>query len=176
MRRFLIGLIAAVLAASGLLAGSGSAGAAPVPSCKGALLKITHANAQGAAGHGFVTLRFRNISQATCSLRGYPGMDALKKNGNVLAHAKRSLHGMAGAHKVRTIVLKPNRVASAAAEWSNFGPNGTDCAHSHSIAVTAPNTSRTVHFKVRVTKCGAEDSPGGEGRDRPALTHGIPRR
>jgi hypothetical protein len=164
MRRFLLGLIAAVLAAGGLLVGSGSAGAMPVPSCKGALLKISHAHAQGAAGHGFVTLRFRNISQATCSLRGYPGLDALRKNGHVLAHAKRRLHGMGGAHRVRTIVLKPNRVASAEAEWSNFGPGGTDCASSHSIAVTAPNTARTVHFPVRVTKCGLKIHPVVKGK------------
>ncbi len=164
MRRILVGLIAAVLAAGGLLVGSGPAGAAPAPSCKGALLNITHSRPQGAAGHGFVTLRFRNISQATCSLRGYPGLDALKKNGSVLAHAKRSLHGQGGAHRVRTIVLNPNRMASAVAEWSNFGKGGTDCARSHSIAVTPPNTSRTVHFKVQVTKCGLEIHPVVKGR------------
>jgi hypothetical protein len=164
MRRFLVALIAAGLAAGGFLVGPGSAGAAPVPSCKGALLKITAANAQGAAGHGFVTLRFRNISQATCSLRGYPGLDALRKNGHLLAHAKRSLHGMGGAHKVKTIVLKPYRLASAEAEWSNFGAGGTDCAASHSIAVTAPNTARTVHFKVRVTKCGLKIHPVVTGK------------
>ena len=123
-----------------------------------------------------MTLRFRNISQATCSLRGYPGMDALKKNGNVLAHAKRSLHGMGGAHKVGRSCSTPTGSPRPTAEWSNFGPGGTDCAHSHSIAVTAPNTSRTVHFKVQRDQVRAEDPPGGEGRDRPAVTAGRPRR
>jgi hypothetical protein len=163
MRRVLPAVVAVVLTVSGLFA-SGPVGAAAVPRCKGALLKISHAHPQGAAGHGFVTLRFRNISQATCSLRGFPGLDALKKNGAVLAHAKRTLHGMGGAHKVRTVVLDPNRVASAETEWVNFKANGTDCAFSHSIAVTAPNTKRTVHFKVRASKCGLKVHPVVKGR------------
>jgi hypothetical protein len=164
MRRLLPAVVAVVLTLAGLLAASGPSGAASVPRCKGALLKISHAHAQGAAGHGFVTLRFRNISQATCSLRGFPGLDGLRKNGHVLVHAKRTLHGMGGAHKVRTVVLDPNRVASAVAEWMNFKANGGDCAFSHSIAVTAPNTARTVHFTVRVSKCGLKIHPVVKGR------------
>jgi hypothetical protein len=154
LRRF-AALVIAAAAVLGLavIVAAAPAGARTVPSCKGALLKYTHSRAQGAAGHGFVTVRFRNISQSTCSLRGFPGLDALKKNGHVLKHAKRSLHGQSGAHKVRTIVLKPNRVASAAVEWSNVSSGGGNCKFSHSIAVTAPNTSRTVHFKVHVSNC-----------------------
>lgn len=132
--------------------------------CKGALIYVSHSRTQGAAGHGFVTLRFRNISQSTCTLRGFPGLDALGKKGHVLKHAKRSLHGMAGAHKVRTITLKPNRVASAAVEWLNFnGGTGGSCKFSHKIAVTPPNTSHTVRFGVHVSVCGLKVHPVVKG-------------
>lgn len=158
-------LVAGVLVLTGLIAASAPAGAAPVPHCKGALLKITHNRPQGATGHSNVILRFRNISQATCSLHGYPGLDALGKHGKVLKHAKRTKHGFTGGAKsVRTIVLKPNRVASADVEWHNFNfKTGENCKISKSIATTAPNTARTVHFKVSVSVCGLQVHPVVKG-------------
>lgn len=38
-------------------------------------------------------LLFRNISAHTCSLYGYPGLDALNATGHVLAHAQRTMTG-----------------------------------------------------------------------------------
>jgi hypothetical protein len=169
MRTQLAGLLAVAVAAVGLSVAVAPADAAPVPQCKGALLKVSHGMPDAGMGHGFLVLRFRNISQRTCALRGYPGLDALRRNGTVLVHAKRTLHGQTGARRVSTVVLRPNHVASASVEWLNFNPTTAgSCATSHSIATTPPNTFRTVHYKLSVTRCDLQVHPvvkGGSGSD-----------
>jgi hypothetical protein len=164
MRTFIAGAAAAAAVTAGVIAVPSGAEAAPIPSCKGALIAVSHNQQQGATGHGNVVLRFRNISQHTCSLRGYPGVDALGPRGGVLAHARRTLHGFTGgASAVRTIVLRSWQVASADLEWMNFGPNGTSCRISHSIAVTPANTFRTVHFPLSVSVCDLQIHPTVKG-------------
>jgi hypothetical protein len=150
-------------AAGGIAAPAGAA--APVPSCKGALIQFAHGHAQGATGHGNVVLRFRNISQSTCSLRGYPGADALGPNGGVLAHATRTLHGFTGGTSaVRTIVLHSWQVASADLEWMNFKSNGGKCRFSKSVAVTPPNTTKTFHRSLSVSSCKLQIHPVVKGK------------
>lgn len=167
MRSFIAGSAAAVtLTGAALLGVSAPAGAATAPACKGALIHVTHSQGEGATGHANVILRFRNISQKTCTLRGYPGVDALRANGTVLRHATRRLEGFTGgAHSVKTIVLKPNHVASADLEWTNFNSStGGDCTFSKSIAVTPANTKHTVHFTLSVSKCRLQIHPTVAGR------------
>jgi Protein of unknown function (DUF4232) len=146
---------AAALAGTGALALSVPAGAATVAACGNATLAVSHSTPQGAAGHANVVIRFRNVGYASCSLRGYPGLDALRGNGTVLAHAQRTLNGFTGgAHALRTIVLAPGRYASADVEWMNFNPTtGGSCAFSSSIATTPPNTVHAKHFPVSVSNC-----------------------
>jgi hypothetical protein len=162
MRKLLVGAAATAALTAGV-AGTVAApagAAAPVPSCKGALIALSHNHPQGAAGHSNVILRFKNISQSTCSLRGYPGVDALGPHGGVLKHARRTLHGFTGGTSaVRTIVLHSFQTASADLEWMNFGANGHDCRFSASIAVTPPNTSKTFHRPVSVSVCSLQIHP-----------------
>lgn len=164
MRTFIAGLAAAAALTAAAGVGPSPAGAASVPSCKGGLIALSHNHPQGAAGHGNVVLIFRNISQHTCSLRGYPGVDALGKHGGVLRHATRTLHGFTGGTSaVRTIVLHSWQVASADLEWANMGPNGTGCRYSASIAVTPPNTTRTFHRPLSVSTCSLQIHPVVKG-------------
>lgn len=169
MRTLLAGIVAGAAVTSGLAIGAGPASAA-TPSCAGSAIRVGHNHPQGATGHGNVIIRFRNISKHTCSLHGYPGLDALAKNGHVLAHAKRTLNGFTGgAHAVRTIVLKPDALASADVEWVNFGANGRNCTFSHSIATTPANTAHTVHFALSVSVCSLQVHPtvaGASGNAR----------
>jgi hypothetical protein len=147
-------LAAAALTAGGLLAAAGPASAA-VPACGNHSLAVSHSVPQGATGHSNVVIRFKNVTRSSCSLFGYPGLDALRANGTVLAHAHRTLNGFTGgAHALRTIVVRPGRFASADVEWMNFNPvTSGPCAFSHSIATTPANTSHTVHFNVSVSAC-----------------------
>lgn len=159
MRKLVAGAaIAAALTVGVAGADLSPAGAAAVPSCKGALIAVSHSHVQGAMGHGYVALIFRNISRRTCSLRGYPGLDAVGRNGNVLAHARRTL-GPGAANAVRTIVLHSWQRASSEVEWASFTRNGHDCRYSSSIAITPPNTYKTFHRPVSVSVCNLQVHP-----------------
>jgi hypothetical protein len=167
--RSLTGLVAGTALVVGLSALAAPAVAAQpdtVPACNGALIHVSHAAPQGAMGTSAMVLRFRNISQSTCSLYGYPGLDALRNNGTVLAHAKRVKDGsVGGTPTIHTIVLQPNRVASASVQWHNFQPvGGGPCAFSAKIAVTPANTSTTTQFRVAVSKCGLQVHPTVAGK------------
>jgi hypothetical protein len=166
--------LAGAAAGTALVAGLTALAAAPahaavasaaVPSCQGELIHVTHTAPEGAMGTSAMVLRFRNISQSTCSLYGYPGLDALRNNGTVLAHAKRVKNGsVGGARKIRTIVLQPNHLASASVQWHNFNATGGACAFSAKIAVTPANTSTTTRFPVSVAKCGLQVHPTVAGK------------
>jgi hypothetical protein len=149
---------AAVVASAGALAAPASAA---VRSCTNADLAVSHSAPQGATGHANVVIRFKNVGSGRCSLHGYPGLDALRANGTVLAHAKRTLHGFTGgAHAIGTIVLRPGHFASADVEWMNFNPaTGGNCAFSHSIATTPANTATATHFAVSVSNCRLQVHP-----------------
>lgn len=167
MRTYVTGAITGIVAGAALIAGltAPAQAAAPaathIPTCQGALLHVGHGQPQGATGHGSVVLRFKNISQSTCKMRGYPGLDALGPRGRVLEHAKRTLHGFAGgAHAVNTVVLQSFQVDSALVEWHNFDfHNGHACRFSAKIAVTPPNTFKTTRFPVSVGLCDLQVHP-----------------
>jgi hypothetical protein len=151
---------AAVLMASAGLAGAGlilagaPAGAA-VPACGNAALGVSHGPSLGATGHGSFVLTFKNVSRGTCSLRGYPGLDALDSHGRALAHAIRTMRGFAGgAHTLGTVSIAAGHYASARVEWMNFNPSTSgSCRFSSAIATTPANTTRTVRFPVSVSLC-----------------------
>ncbi len=156
---------AAVLAAAATLAIAGlsaiTAQANATAACGNSSLTVSHSGSQGATGHSSFVLRFKNTSHSTCSIYGYPGLDALNASGHVLAHAKRTMRGFAGgAHVLKTVVLPPNHWASASVEWMNFNPvTSGACTFSKSIATTPANTSHTVHFPVSVSVCVLQVHP-----------------
>jgi hypothetical protein len=139
--------------------------AAGTHACGNDAIAVTATRPQGATGHGNVVLEFQNISGVRCSLRGYPGLDAIGKRGHVLAHAKRTKTGFTGGTKhIRTVVLRPDRFASADVEWMNFAPNGGDCTFSKSVNATPANTGYTVHLARSVSLCGLQVHPTVKGR------------
>lgn len=158
----LAGVAACLLAVPG--SAHGSTAARP---CGNAALKVSATHTQGATGHGSLVLWFRNRTSHTCTLYGYPGVDALSASGHVLAHAKRTLSGFTGGsvHGVRTVVLKPGKYASADVEWLNFHPkSGRGCRFSASVAATPAGTSHTVHLKRSVSVCDLQVHPTVRGR------------
>jgi hypothetical protein len=150
--------VPAVLA--GALTAAASADAAAVPACRGALIHVSHGVTQGATGHSYMPLFFKNIGQTACSLRGYPGLDALGGYGSVLKHAAREVGPTPG---VRTIVLQSFLTASALVTYNNFTAQGGSCRHSSAIAVTPPNTSTTHYMPVSVNLCGLAVFPVVKG-------------
>ncbi len=95
-----------VVAAAGLLlpavggARSARAAAAP-PACTTSQLVPTIGSPNGAAGTIYMTVTFANVGSA-CTLRGFPGVQAVARNGSSLGNAARVSMGT----KVATITLK----------------------------------------------------------------------
>src|SRR4051812_1940754 len=149
------------MAVAGLLAGTTAAQAnTPAPACGNTALQVTHTPVDGAAGHSAFYLLFRNVTSHTCSLHGYPGLDALNSSGHVIAHAHRTLGGFGGPTSVNTVNVHPNHSAMALVDWLNFNPStGGSCVSSASIATTPANTGYTKHFQISVTICGLEVHP-----------------
>jgi hypothetical protein len=163
---FAAALLAGVTgAACAEVAIAGAAGAG-VPSCTGGQLAVHRSAVDGAAGHSVVILRFVNVGSSSCSLYGYPGLDALDAHGSVLKSAARSLTGITGSYTEHAVVVNPGSRASAAVEWQNFSDGGGACRYSASIATTPPNTTKIVHFGVSVSVCSLKVHPvvpGGSG-------------
>jgi Protein of unknown function (DUF4232) len=157
---------ATVLAATGFLAGAESA-SATAPACGNNSLAVTATAEQGATGHGNFILLFKNKTLHSCTLYGYPGLDALNAAGAVIAHAKRTLTGFTGGSTqgLQTILVRPGRYASADVEWLNFNPTtGGTCRFSHSVAATPANTSHTVHLARSVSLCRLQVHPTVAGK------------
>ncbi|MCW2496775.1 DUF4232 domain-containing protein [Jatrophihabitans sp.] len=152
------------LAATGLAVAAGPA-AASTAACGNSSLAVTAADPEGATGHGSLTLLFRNISHSTCTLYGYPGLDALNSAGHEIAHATRTLHGYAGgANSLKTVTVKPDYFASAVVEWMNFNPKTSGpCTISKYLAATPANTSHTVRLTESVSLCDLQVHPTVSG-------------
>lgn len=159
-------LAAATLATSGLLAAPALA-TTTVPACGNHSLTVSATRENGATGHSNFVLLFKNKTHSSCSLFGYPGLDALNSHGHAIAHAKRTVLGFTGGshHGLRTIVVKPGHFASADVEWHNFNfRTGGACKFSHSVAATPANTGHTVHLARSVSVCGLQVHPTVAGK------------
>jgi hypothetical protein len=82
---------------------------APVPACQASQLGVWIALAQsnGAAGTIYYPLNFTNVSGHTCSLRGFPGVSAIARNGHQLG----SPAGWTARVAARTVVIAPGATA-----------------------------------------------------------------
>ncbi|HEX2902715.1 MAG TPA: DUF4232 domain-containing protein [Jatrophihabitans sp.] len=144
---------------------------ASVAACGNASLDYGITPTQGAAGTGSFVLLYRNHTAATCTLRGYPGLDAMSSAGYVITHAVRTVSGSAGgaSHGVQTISIPPHGFASATVEWKNFNPvTSGSCRFSAGVNTIAPNTTKLVPFHRAVSICSLQVHPvvpGWTGRD-----------
>ena len=153
--------VAVGLVASSLLALSDPA-QATTPACGNSSLSVSATPAQGATGHGSFVLLFKNTSAATCTVYGYPGLDALNSSGHAIAHATRTLSGFAGGSPsgIHTVTVAPSHFASATVEWMNFNPvTSGPCTFSASVAATPANTSHTVQLNRQVSVCALQVHP-----------------
>src|SRR5437763_14740318 len=89
-------LVLAGVTAAGCLLAIPQAALAGVPACGNHSLAVSATAEQGATGHSNFVLLFKNKTTHTCSLFGYPGLDALNASGGVMTHARRTLTGFTG--------------------------------------------------------------------------------
>jgi len=101
---------------------------------------------------------FTNVSQATCTLSGYPGVAALDSQGNQVAQAARELLGYLGglqnnATAAPVVTLTPGQVASADVEGTdNPVGSATSCTYYPSYLVTPPGETHSVTVSAGVVQ------------------------
>jgi hypothetical protein len=150
--------IVGIVGMAGLLGSTATAGAitaagrsTAVSPCHANQLRVREGSAGAATGHIGFPIRFRNHSNQTCSLRGYPGAAGLNKHGKQVTQAKRTKSGFIGGlkpgHKIPTVTLRPGQTAASLIEGTDV-PVGKQkhCRELHGLLVTPPNTRRSVHL------------------------------
>lgn len=151
---------AGALSTTGLAATAASASAGTVPHCGNSSLAVTRTFTQGGAGHGWMALIYRNVTSHTCTVHGYPGLDAISSTGHVLAHATRTLSGYGSGAHLSTVTIRPGGFASAGVEWLNFNPRTSGaCAFSTTVNTIVANTSTVHHLRVSVSACNLQVHP-----------------
>jgi hypothetical protein len=108
------GLIAATAtSSSGAVLASDTARttATAVPACTASDLGawVAVSQSDGAAGSIYYPLQFTNLSRHACTMRGFPGVSAVDRNGHQLG----SPAGWDHTRPVRTVVLAPGATAHA---------------------------------------------------------------
>jgi hypothetical protein len=151
---------AGVVTAAGLTAPSAAAAAATAPRCGNSLLAVTRTYTQSGAGHGWLALIYRNVTSHTCTVYGYPGLDAISSTGHVIAHATRTLSGYGSGGHLATVTIHPGGYASAGVEWLNFNPHTTRaCGFSTTVNTIVANTTAVHHVRVSVSACDLQVHP-----------------
>jgi hypothetical protein len=141
---------AAPLALCILLAFAGASSAATqAPACATSHLVVWLNTESGgaAAGSTYVNLEFTNLSQRTCTLRGYPGVSAIDLGGRQVGAAA----GRSPTRPVRTITLKAGASALAVlqiADVYNYPAATCHRTMAAGLRVYPPNQTqaRTVPF------------------------------
>lgn len=129
---------------------TGSRSSAAAPTCTAAQLTIAAGPAGGAAGHLYLPVLFRNSGTSACSLRGYPGVDALDAAGHRVVAATR-----VGGTPINRITLAPGGAASAMVGAVDV-PIGTATACPKAYAgllVTPPNLTTSVRVAASLPAC-----------------------
>jgi hypothetical protein len=114
------GLIAATAtSSSGAVLASDTARttATAVPACTASDLGawVAVSQSDGAAGSIYYPLQFTNLSRHACTMRGFPGVSAVDRNGHQLG----SPAGWDHTRPVRTVVLPPGATAHATLRYGD---------------------------------------------------------
>ena len=133
-------------------AGTPAAGTTPGP-CSTAGLRVTLGSRESsAAGHLYRTLDFTNISGASCTLYGYPGISFVTAVGGQQIGAAA---GRSPASK-RLIVLAPGKKAHALVDLLdvlNFPPSECAATSAHWVKVYPPNQFSATYVRWTAMVC-----------------------
>lgn len=125
------------------------AGANAAP-CGNGDIAVSLGRAGAAMNHAGQAAVFKNVSNHTCTLQGYPGA-AVMSGGHALVNATRELNGFIGDGRQLSsaplVTLQPGQSASAELEW--VGNAGEKCYANGSggLAITPPNTTKSTSLE-----------------------------
>ena len=152
---------------SGSNSHGGGSGADTSAYCKESQLRasIENTSVPGSGKHGrkAVIVDFRNKSNSTCVLYGYPGAAVLNASRQQVTQAKRTVRGALlgyapGHNSLVHVSLEPGSVAKAGIEGTDQQEQGAaqagcDATANPQIEVTPPNTRIAVPFDVSWPVC-----------------------
>jgi hypothetical protein len=124
--------------------------AASTAACTTTNLAISVGQSQGAAGHIYIPILFKNVGSTPCTMGGFPGVAATTSGGQQAVQATRT------SATATTITVPPGSFASAMLVATDV-PSGTatTCPTYPGILVTPPNTAKSQALSVQVPGCSA---------------------
>jgi Protein of unknown function (DUF4232) len=129
-----------------------AAASSPSP-CATRSLHVRLGASQGTAGSVYTTIVFRNVSNATCTLYGYPGV-SLTTGTPVTVIGKSAKENPATPR--RLVTLQPQTSASALlriVDAQNYPASRCDPKNSADLQVYPPNQTTQVYIKYRTLGC-----------------------
>lgn len=142
------------------VAGSSSPTPTPTPSassgpgpCQGSALKVTLGKGGAAAGTAYYPIQFTNVSPATCTLYGFPGVSFTGETYSVqVGPAATRNHSSAEA----VVTLAPGGVASAliaVVDAQNYPPGPCGLTTASGVLVYPPNLTTAVGLPFNGYTC-----------------------
>ena len=77
-------------------------------------------------------LIYRNVTSHSCTVYGYPGLDAISGTGHVLAHATRTLSGYGSGGHLATVTIRPGGFATSRCTRASPAHRSTPTSGRHS--------------------------------------------
>jgi len=133
---------------------AGDQGSPPGPQpCASRDLGIAMGNGEGAAGSTYVPIVFTNISRATCTLYGYPGVSLAGRNPVAQIGAAADENP---ATPRRLVTLAPGAAANALVrivDAQNFPPSRCHLAQARYLLVYPPNQTTPDYVPYSAAAC-----------------------
>lgn len=140
-------------AAASPSSGSTTTGSSAPAACPTRSLSVKAGLSQGAAGSIYQVLDFTNISTASCTLYGFPGV-------SLAAGSPVKQIGLAAAEDHSSprqlITLAPSAVANALlriVQAANFPPSRCDLKNATYLQIYPPNQTTPVYLKYKAQAC-----------------------
>jgi hypothetical protein len=146
------------------LAGPAAGSSSAVPRCSAAQLRVKFVDTQAAAGRVYVDYAFKNAGTGNCSLRGYPTVVLLDKQGQVI-HSAHAEVGQFPASPIRTVVIGPGKRAFFTFRWGDGAFCPGRAFTFYGLRVSPPNNA--VGFRSVLGKTSACDGFSGVSAVRP---------
>jgi hypothetical protein len=140
--------------------GAGSVGPAPLAQCSSNALRVSIGAAGGAAGSIYYPLDFTNISGATCTMYGYPGVSFVSAPGGAEVGGAAVRNPAVGPALVR---LAPGAVAHASVQVvvaQNYPPARCKPVTAHWLRVYPPDQYAPLYAGLTAKTCTGT-IPGG---------------
>ena len=155
-RRIIAVCLAAAAVTAASMAAVAPAGAATPPCKTGGLVIWMNTQGNGTAGTIFYTLNFTNLSGHSCTLRGFPGVSAVKLNGGQLGKPGSRDTGQT----VKTITIGKGRTAHATVGIVDIGalPNCPPTTAA-GLRVFPPGQTASKVIPFPFPACGSSSSP-----------------